>query len=804
MSKWMKKTVAACLTAAMAISCAGCGKTESNNSQQQEDNKNYVYKEEDFALEGIEGDIQQVITNGDKLYVCTYEWNEIGTAEGAVVNDAQGEDDQEADTQEDTTVDTTQADTQEEATEAEDTADEEAADNEDDEEEIEYETITRIYAANLDGTGVEEIPVEIEKDYYIFDMAVDGEGNCCLLLSYWDEKTETQSYYIQKVDNAGNTLFTNEVGSLLNLISDAYVSGLEVDEADNIYLATDDKIFVLDSECSEVKFDLQIDGWLDGFALAKDGQVVVGMSGVENAQVKVVDAEKKAFGDTYDLGISYFSSSGSLLSGNGDYDFYYYDDYGLYGYNMEEQEEAKLIDWVASDISSGQISSVIALADGSFFCTGYSTTDWSTYICRLVKVEPSEIQDKITLTLAGVYIDYEIMNQIIAFNKESDTYRIEVIDYGEETENIEEDPITKLNADIMAGNIPDILCVSTDMPLDEYAAKGLVEDLYPYLDADAELSREDFIPSILSSISSGDKLYQMAARFTVTTVIGRTSEVGETPGWTMDEMMAVIDSKGDDAIPFYWGSRETMLSNLCAENAKYFVNWETGECSFDSEEFIKILEFCNTFDSEEDMNWDEDTSLPSMIQDGTVLFEYSSISFDEIQLYSSMFGEDITFIGWPSEERRGAGVTPYGGLAMSAKSENKEGAWEFIRSFLTKDYQYYNCEWDLPTRQDVFDMLMKAHTATEEYTDEYGETIYPYESGWTWDEFEVEMGPLTEEEAKMMTDLIESADHMYYYDTNVMDIITEEAQVYFDGQKSAEEVAKIIQNRVQTYVNESR
>ena len=49
-----------------------------------------------------------------------------------------------------------------------------------------------------------------------------------------------------------------------------------------------------------------------------------------------------------------------------------------------------------------------------------------------------------------------------------------------------------------------------------------------------------------------------------------------------------------------------------------------------------------------------------------------------------------------------------------------------------------------------------------------------------------------------------SVDTMYFYDSAIVDIILEEAAPYFANQKSAEQVADIIQSRVQIYVNENQ
>ena len=42
------------------------------------------------------------------------------------------------------------------------------------------------------------------------------------------------------------------------------------------------------------------------------------------------------------------------------------------------------------------------------------------------------------------------------------------------------------------------------------------------------------------------------------------------------------------------------------------------------------------------------------------------------------------------------------------------------------------------------------------------------------------------------------------YDMSIADIVTEQAAAYFSGQKSAEEVAKLIQSKANIYINEQR
>ena len=43
-----------------------------------------------------------------------------------------------------------------------------------------------------------------------------------------------------------------------------------------------------------------------------------------------------------------------------------------------------------------------------------------------------------------------------------------------------------------------------------------------------------------------------------------------------------------------------------------------------------------------------------------------------------------------------------------------------------------------------------------------------------------------------------------YYNEDIRNIIVEEAEAFFSGQKSAQDVADVIQSRAQVFVNENR
>ena len=69
---------------------------------------------------------------------------------------------------------------------------------------------------------------------------------------------------------------------------------------------------------------------------------------------------------------------------------------------------------------------------------------------------------------------------------------------------------------------------------------------------------------------------------------------------------------------------------------------------------------------------------------------------------------------------------------------------------------------------------------------------------------EIKLDPLSQEQVERIVGFILSVDKCYYYNESIMNIINEEMDAFYTGQKTAQEVAKTIQNRAQLYVDENR
>ena len=841
-----KGIIAKGLAGVLAISMllTGCG---GKSGKDNKDMKDLVYKSEKLSCtDDMKGDISSFTVAGDKIYVYTTEteWDpdpgntedaeaeeeafeakdQEETADGdaavAATEDAVVDGDEQSDSTDGTNaiseegeekpVDDAEAADDTEATDGADAEIGDTTDATDDVPDDYYGTTNQyFYTCKADGSDLQEIQMDVEKNdnNWLNYFAATEDGMLYMLYSGYDEKSEQSTYLIKILDAGGSQ--TGEVNLNGILDENDYVQAMRLDKDGNIYLMGDQSVYVLDKDgnkIAQIKADTANNSWLMAMARTSDGQIVVAMKGQDGMKVQTVDLAKKAMGESYDIAVSGYGTSNSALIDGADYSFYYNDGSSLYGYDMQSKQSKEILNWISSNINTSYVGDTRALKGGQFITnySDYSSEDGADnglYI--FTKVDPSEVADKVTITYAGLYVDDAIKSAAVKFNKSQDKYQIMVKDY-----STYDDAPTQMNNDLLAGEIPDIIDLS-GISAEKYISKGMLLDLYTLMDKDSDIKKDDFIENVLQVMETDGKLYHISPTFGVNVLIGKTSDIGGRDKFTVQDLIDLEQSKGNDAKAFYMRSNTSVLNMICTANYEDYIDWNTGKCSFNSDEFVKLLEYANTYPKDEDINWDEDyESLPTQIRSGKVILaDIYSLGMEKIELYNAMFEDDISFIGYPSDKSAGASASMNMDLGIYAKSKNVDGAWAFLKTFLTKDYickganNYYS---GFPLRKDALEYQIKRYSATEKYTDEYGNEIEPYQSSWGYDDLDVEIGPLSEDQVNKLREVIASVDHLYVYNDDVMTIISDETGAYFSGQKSAKEVADIVQNRVSNYVNENR
>lgn len=533
---------------------------------------------------------------------------------------------------------------------------------------------------------------------------------------------------------------------------------------------------------------------------------------------KQLDPETKDWGKETPVS----SRAWNILPGNDVYAYFFMDNGNIFGERRDNGEVEKVVDWIACDVDSNSINSdrFGFLSDGRIVAVTYEYSDNGPsrqQVLVLNRVDAAAVTTKTELTLACFGLDYNLRSQIVKFNKSNPDYRIVVKDYSEyATDDDYNAGLTKLNTELISGNVPDILVNGTELPIGQYAAKGLLEDLWPYLDADPEYSRDKLMTQPLNAAQTDGKLYRLPIDFGVTTAVGLGKVVGEYTTWTLADVNDALSKLPEGATVFnkYYTQAE-MLKYCIAMNAENFMNWQDGTCSFDSDEFRALLEFVKPFPAEYDWQSDaeEYESDYTRLKNGKQLLYPTSISdFDSIYYMFATLDHDVRFIGFPREDgSSGNAFNASCTLSISTACRDKSGAWAFIRSTLSNDYQ--ENIWNYPIVKSVFEAKAQEAMTQEYETDADGNQILdddgnpiPISTGGMsyGDEPMIELYAVTQEQYDAVLALIDSTTSFVDYDQNVLDIISDEAAGYFAGSKTVEEASKLIQSRVSLYIQEQK
>ena len=717
----------------------------------------------------------------------------------------------------------------------------------------------------LSNLQLPEVPEGAEGSVNCYNMIGSDDGTLWMLVNVYatqyelpddfdpntDSKwnypsTDINGSYLMHIAADGSTIASLDLSDTNNEDNEDGMSGnlssFAVDAAGNLYVSDYNNIYVLDAE-GNVQFKL--DGSQYNGSLYRLNAQQVGVmwynytddvnAADENGQYFVpIDLETKDWGEKVKLP----SNVGSILPGDDAYDFYYTYNNNIYGYAAKTDTKEKLVDWLACDVDTNNMSGYAMLSDSRVAALMQDwSTDPTTYqLIVLHRVDASEIKEKKVLTLACMYLDWNLRSMIVEYNKTNDEYRINVVDYSEyATDDDYNAGVTKLTTEIISGSVPDIFLTS-NLPIDKYAAKGVIADLNTFMDGGNGLSRDYFVPQVMSALEKDGKLYELPTSFSVQTAYALSSIASQYDTWNVAAVQDAMTQLQEGATVFSDGWTKNMaLSNCLSRNLSAFVDWTTGKCEFDSEAFQQLLAFCNSFPAEtsdgdgaiayassadiavDDAMWESDATR---ITNGKQLMSTIGMySFDSYIWNVYAIRDKITFTGYPTEDGSGSSFELQMPMAISSVTKYPDAAWDFVCSIIKKmntidENNYY---YGFPISQAAFDAEM-TDIMTEQYQlDENGEQVDwdgdgepdrairgSYETMENGETVYKDVYALTQEDIDQILGVINSTRSVYDYDQEILDIITDEVAAYFAGDKDVQTTANMIQSRVNLYVQEQR
>ncbi|MCM1325224.1 MAG: extracellular solute-binding protein [Bacteroidales bacterium] len=642
----------------------------------------------------------------------------------------------------------------------------------------------------------------------VVTYAFNPDLSVWLIVNVYPADFSKMSRFLCKFDAEGKSSFSQDVTEQLG-------SGISMD---HMALDGQGRIYIFSNEYSDqpgiwlyaadgsyygmVSYGSWENVLVRGAVCGEDGKVYACISKGENAEYCTlieVDFEKKQFTEV----IADFPNVDGFSMETNLKDFLLYDKNYAYGYNGQTAEELFL--WMDSNINGYFVTDLQLLDDGRYYAV---VEDWAgedRSIVLLTKTRAEDAPKRQDLVLATVKEEGEyddLVGLAMHFNRENYPYHVTVKNYGS---------LTDLYNAMLTKEPMDIIDLS-GVDAKKLSRQGILEDLNPYVEQSSAFGRADFVEGLLSIYEFDGILAGIPETFHIRTVVGDGAAFGKGGGLTLDEMLKAV-SAHPKTMPFDGVTKDEMMQYIMMFNEDTFIDWDTGECYFESDTFKAVLELCSRLPDEDADNRagsDESDKVPlsDKIQDGEVLFAMADIwGFKSLQPYVGIWGKTAACIGFPTKEGSGGTlVFPYNAFGIATVSECKEGAWKFVECVLTREqnnlHMYSINSGYFPVMKEDMDRIVEEDMQSDAERLKRGRGLGEYH--WSKD-LVVPYHATTWEEVNDMLALVSDAVPFYETaDDEIIKIIGEEAQAYYKGQKSADAVAKVIQNRVHLYVGENQ
>ena len=434
-------------------------------------------------------------------------------------------------------------------------------------------------------------------------------------------------------------------------------------------------------------------------------------------------------------------------------------------------------------------------------------------IVILKKAETNPNAGKTVLRIAALdYFSYPLCEAIGSFNETNDKYFIEYdnsysmideIDYDSILDaNDQNSAINDANAklsdrlavDLVSGEGPDIIVDGA--AFSQLNNSDYLLDLSPYLET---LDTSNLYTNVIDSAKEADgKLYQLPVTFAIEGIVVKAGDVEEGKvGFTFDEYEEFVKGPCNGTDPMGMNQVDFFNKSAAFMNDEFYEN---GKVNYDCEAFKALAAYVKD-------------NVPEKVDSGSVITfgggdaepitaQFTTMySLGNYLLATGVIDGDTKIMGCPTYDGRGAMFTDCASAAIYAQTASPDGCWEFIKTLLSDDVQMmYGQNGENPLNKEALDAMNQADI------DNMNSLVDLYLSvGYTEEElraYGIPCDKVDESAAEAYIAAIESCTGLDRSDPSVNAILKEEMPAYFEGQKSIEDVIPIIEDRVQTFLNE--
>ena len=490
--------------------------------------------------------------------------------------------------------------------------------------------------------------------------------------------------------------------------------------------------------------------------------------------------------------------------------FYFSDVEGIKSVQLESQVIETFLQWNDVDLPSTRFNR-FPLVLSSDKVLMYIQRDWELsdpsdpewFLLSRTTENPNAGKEIIRIGGYGISYYPDIGYAIRQYNEVSSTQRVELIDFS--SWGINEESIDQIRMNLLAGDMPDILVrasenvfgYSDELDFNIMAQRNLLTDLSSFIDEDDAFHKDAYADIMFTLPKTDGKLFYTFTDYSLSGLLVKKEHLPERFGWTMQELREWKDSFPESQQVFSKISPESFLHVLVTSAMLDLVDFSNKEVFFNSGIFEEILRFSMDYGCTP-----EEANIS--IEGGVRIIHSQEREEDQIRngnLTMSVIGgtgspmgwrwlwneagSNVTLAGIPTKDTNRIICNP-GKMIAIAENGKKEQAWEFIKILLSQKAQQKIAE-SFPVHQGQLQLLLEDQRKPPEEVGKSELLLYQ---------------PISDEAIQEFYNMQSRAAALSTVDAEIMEIIFSETQAYFANQKTLEATVDVVQNRVQTYVNQ--
>ncbi len=650
-------------------------------------------------------------------------------------------------------------------------------------------------------------PEVLDIDPQTVSRAVVTEETLYYLELHFDSETAERSYYLHNFRLAdGTETVSGDLSEHFMPYDSLRIGGMAVTADGLVCLSAEMEMIALNPLFGKV-FTIVSSDFIRSLTASPDGQVYAyGYFGSDYCFVPI-NPDVMTYGQRLNLP----KSADDLCFGNG-FDLFWSGDSGVYGWNKVENKSTLLLDYNSSSLLSGSLD-LLYVYDSDRILAAEPDENFNYTLMLYERAPDVDLSAIPTLEIAYADSNNNLRKNIVAFNKAHTDVRIIEKNYSADGTDVETATRNLLN-DILNGLYkPDIVTAETvnDMIVQLYR-NGVYTDLYPLM---GDKFKNDLLGCVTRTFETDTgELWAVGTDLMIDTLVGPRKLLGDRTGWTVTEMIELAESLPEDMVLYESLCKQLDLSAWLGKNwHRLFIDEETNTCQFDSDEFIRLLEYLGTLPK----TWEDAAELLADYKEPGVRWsahQTGHVALAPAHLFTHaswfncehrFFDSDTVCIGFPTTEGENGSIVSMMPYVITSFCESPELAWEFIESII-KPETYMTFGQTLPVLRSQLQQICT--DAYEWYT--HISLSGGAHGGSLSEVHELEPGyvqyTFTEQHEREFLDFLDNIAGQpvsTLSDDVIADILSEEITSFFGGAKTAEECAAVIQSRVSIYLSEN-